>query len=150
MAGLNLLVVLVIAEFLHCEAFLMLPILSSAGYVSQSLYYLENNAPLRALQSTRAGFLRSTRMATENQRCVHAFGRDSTVLIAGASRGLGLEFVRQILTKGSYVLATYRGQKPPKELSDLMASSSGRLQLIECDVASNESIRAAAESMKGR
>ena len=152
MAGLNLLVVLVIAEFLHCEAFLMLPMLSSAGYVSQSLYYLENNAPLRALQSTgrRAGLLRPTRMATENQRCVHAFGRDSTVLIAGASRGLGLEFVRQILTKGSYVLATYRGQKPPKELSDLMASSSGRLQLIECDVASSESIRAAAESMKGR
>jgi hypothetical protein len=60
-----------------------------------------------------------------------------------------MKFVRQVLAKGSYVLATYRG-KPPKELKDLMGSSSGRLQLIECDVSSDESIRAAVENMKGR
>jgi FlaA1/EpsC-like NDP-sugar epimerase len=150
----HLLVMLVSAVFLSCEAFLSLPILSSTVFVSQSRYSLGHNARLRgiSLQSTgrRAGSFLSTRMVTEDQRRVHAFGRDSTVLVAGASRGLGLEFVRQLLAKGSYVLATYRGEQPPQVLSDLMASSSGRLQLIKCDVASSESIRAAAESMKGR
>jgi hypothetical protein len=149
-----LLVVLVSADFFCCEAFMALPIFSSTLSVSHSGYSLEYNARFRgiSLQSNgrRARLLGTTKMATENQRCVHAFGRESTVLVVGASRGLGLEFVRQLLGKGSYVLATYRGQQPPQELNDLMGSSSGRLQLIRCDVASSESIRAAAESMKGR
>ncbi len=150
----HLFVVLVSADFFRCEAFSSLPIFPSTVSISQSRCLLEFNARLRGFspRSTgrRAGFVSSTRMVTEDQRCVHAFSRECTVLVAGASRGLGLEFVRQLLAKGSYVLATHRGQQPPKELSDLFASSSGRLQLIQCDVANSESIRSAVESMKGR
>ena len=92
----------------------------------------------------------SLRMTKEEQSCKYPFGRESTVLVVGASRGLGLEFVRQLLSKGSYVIATYRSSQPPKDLKTLEASSGGRLQLVVCDVASSDSIRAAAESMKGR
>lgn len=103
---------------------------------------------VRRLPASR--LLQSTKMVTESQPAKHPFGRDSTVLVVGASRGLGFEFVRQLLSKGSYVLGTYRGQQAPKELKNLESTSSGRLQLVECDIASSTSIRAAAESMKGR
>jgi hypothetical protein len=96
----HLLAVLLSAEALRCEAFLALPKFIPTVSVSQSRSSLQYISRFRgvSLQSCgrRAGFLGSARMATENQRCVHAFSRDSTVLVVGASRGLGLEFVRQV------------------------------------------------------
>ena len=38
-----------------------------------------------------------------------------TVLIAGASRGIGLELAKQFIDHGYQVIATYRG-KPSKSL----------------------------------
>lgn len=127
-------------------------ILPRSSYI-QNVFMPRNKllrTPNGAQTSSTSNLLKNIKMVTESQPRKNPFGRESTVLVVGASRGLGLEFVKQLLSKGSYVLATYRGSEPPKELKNLEPSSSGRLQLVECDVASGESIQAAAESMKGR
>ena len=47
----------------------------------------------------------------------------SRVLVIGASRGIGLEFVKQYLAEGSYVHATYRSEKDRVTLRDLGANA---------------------------
>ena len=90
-------------------------------------------------------------MATEEQVPINPIDRESNVLVVGSSRGLGLEFVRQVLQKKAHVIATYRGKDAPLALTELAAGpAKGRLQLIECDVASAESVAAAAQMMRGQ
>ena len=60
-----------------------------------------------------------------------------TVLITGASRGIGLELTRHFLQLGYRVISTYRG-KPSSELSSVAAS--GALSLIELEVIDSQSI----------
>ena len=62
-----------------------------------------------------------------------------TVLITGASRGIGLELARQFLHLGFEVIATYRGS-PSSALVSLSSSSS--LTLVELEVTDNCSIKA--------
>ena len=45
----------------------------------------------------------------------------STVLIVGASRGIGLEFARQYVTDGARVIATHRAPEAAAKLRDLGA-----------------------------
>lgn len=60
-----------------------------------------------------------------------------TVLITGASRGIGLELCQQFLSRGFNVLATYRGS-PSAEL--LALAEAKRLNLYELEVLDQSSI----------
>jgi len=68
----------------------------------------------------------------------------ATWCVVGASRGIGLEFVRQILTRGDQVYAAVRDPFKASILWKIAASQErpGACELIECDVSSNDSIEA--------
>ena len=60
----------------------------------------------------------------------------STWLIVGASRGLGLEFVRQLLARGDRVVATVRDAAKASKLWALAGVAPlGACRLLLCDVA---------------
>ncbi len=61
------------------------------------------------------------------------------VLVTGASRGIGFEFVRQLLARGDTVFAACRA---PEHAAGLRALKSDRLHLIPLDVADAASIEA--------
>ncbi|KAL4786818.1 putative short-chain dehydrogenase [Aspergillus varians] len=61
-----------------------------------------------------------------------------TWLIVGASRGIGLEFVQQILARGDRVIATVRG--PGSALEAIIEDASDRATILTCDVSDRESI----------
>src|SRR5574343_860965 len=57
------------------------------------------------------------------------------VLVTGANRGLGLEFVKQYLADGWRVIACCRNPLSSSALIALTASAGGRLSVRELDVA---------------
>lgn len=61
-----------------------------------------------------------------------------TWLIVGASRGIGLEFVRQIVALGHHVIATVRS--PNSDIDALVQSAPGKVRVLTCDVSREESI----------
>jgi NAD(P)-dependent dehydrogenase (short-subunit alcohol dehydrogenase family) len=66
-----------------------------------------------------------------------------TWVIIGASRGIGLEFVRQLLAHGDQVIAAIRDQYMASQLWQVAAGAvarPGACQLFECDVTSETSI----------
>ncbi|MDG3086360.1 SDR family oxidoreductase [Vibrio hannami] len=73
----------------------------------------------------------------------------STVLITGANRGLGLEFVRQYVQQGWQVLAACRSPESAIELSEL-ASQSRKVELLTLDVTKELEINALADTLQGR
>lgn len=65
-----------------------------------------------------------------------------TYLIVGASRGIGLEFVRQLLDLNHVVIATARDATGGSQLWALTGSTNGRnLTILECDVSDEKSIK---------
>lgn len=64
----------------------------------------------------------------------------ATWLVVGASRGLGLEFVRQLLARGDLVLATVRDPPKAAELWQIAGNSAGKCQLLLCDVSDDANI----------
>ncbi|MBL8644644.1 MAG: SDR family oxidoreductase [Rhodospirillaceae bacterium] len=71
-----------------------------------------------------------------------------TVLVTGASRGIGLEFVKQYAAKGYTVIATARD---PAKAADLQALSKANpnIRLERLDVLDHASIDALAAKLKG-
>jgi len=86
-------------------------------------------------------------------------------LIVGASRGIGLEFVTQLLARGDIVIATARAPplstplnttssstSPPTKASKLWpltCSDNGKnLIILECDVSSEDSIKKFTSEVK--
>jgi NAD(P)-dependent dehydrogenase (short-subunit alcohol dehydrogenase family) len=65
------------------------------------------------------------------------------VLVTGASRGIGLKLVGKYLARGDEVVAAVRD---PEGAEGLRAYASPRLHVVEMDVGSTESVRAAAAS----
>ena len=62
-------------------------------------------------------------------------------VIVGATQGIGLEFVRQLLKRGDRVLATTRSATKASQLWALAgAASLGACRLLECDVTVESSI----------
>ena len=69
------------------------------------------------------------------------FIRDAVVVITGASRGLGLEFVKQIIDKTeATVVATARNPKSSTELQSLASKNPSRLQLTTLNASDERSI----------
>ncbi|HET7125854.1 MAG TPA: SDR family oxidoreductase [Lysobacter sp.] len=68
-------------------------------------------------------------------------------LVTGANRGLGLEFVRQLLARGDRVLAACRNPGKARDLNLLAGSHPGRLQVLPLDVANETSRNAFAAEL---
>ena len=66
-----------------------------------------------------------------------------TIVITGANRGIGLEFVQQYAADGAEVIAACR---KPSEASALKAIS-GNVKVLECDVANEKSVTAFARDI---
>ncbi len=75
-----------------------------------------------------------------------SFATGANVLIQGASRGIGLEFVRQCLAESrvGHVLATCRSPANAADLTTLAAVSAGRLTVLTLDVTDEAAVAAAA------
>jgi NAD(P)-dependent dehydrogenase (short-subunit alcohol dehydrogenase family) len=68
-------------------------------------------------------------------------------LVTGANRGLGLEFVRQLLARGDRVVATCRHPGKATALSVLAGAHPGRLHVLPLDVADPKSQAALAAEL---
>ena len=72
-----------------------------------------------------------------------------TVLVTGANRGLGLEFVRQYAGDAWKVWAACRSPKSAKELKALQAQHADGISILALDVTDSDSIRSAAAQLRG-
>ena len=68
------------------------------------------------------------------------------ILITGANRGLGLEFVERYLESGDDVIATYRNEESSFDLIN-MRDERSNLKLLHLDVSSNKSLNSFAENL---
>ena len=68
-------------------------------------------------------------------------------LVTGANRGLGLEFVRQLLATGAHVVATCRQPGKATALNALAGEHPGRLHVLPLDVANPKSIAELAREL---
>src|SRR5262245_16295562 len=72
-----------------------------------------------------------------------------TVLVTGASRGIGLEIVRQLAArKATVILACRDAQKGKKAIASLQEKD--HVEILPLDVTSPENIRAAAREYSAR
>jgi NAD(P)-dependent dehydrogenase (short-subunit alcohol dehydrogenase family) len=85
--------------------------------------------------------LRARRDARKDRRMASS---PRTVLVTGANRGLGLEFVRQYADEGWQVIAACRAPEAARELHKLAGGESSRIRMIALDVTNPASIRDAA------
>lgn len=69
-------------------------------------------------------------------------------LVTGANRGLGLEFVRQLLARGERVVAACRHPGRATSLNALAGEHPGRLHVLPLDVASPRSIAELANELR--
>ena len=67
-----------------------------------------------------------------------------TILITGANRGIGLALTAELLKGGHRVLATARNPGKATELEKLRKKHGESLEVVELDVTSEESVKAAA------
>jgi NAD(P)-dependent dehydrogenase (short-subunit alcohol dehydrogenase family) len=91
-------------------------------------------APPALGQSSTAVFLRQTIMIS--------------LLITGANRGIGFEFVRQYAAAGARIYACCRVPERADALRAIAAASSGAVTLHRLDVAEDESVSALARELK--
>lgn len=73
----------------------------------------------------------------------------ATYLVTGTNRGIGLEFVRQLLARGETVIATCRDIDKSEELLALQQESE-QLELFELDVADAASLTNFPKRLEGR
>ena len=69
------------------------------------------------------------------------------VLVTGASRGLGLEWVRQLAARGDVVFATCRRPQEADALNALAAQHPNKVKVLAMDVANDDSIAAALQAV---
>jgi NAD(P)-dependent dehydrogenase (short-subunit alcohol dehydrogenase family) len=72
----------------------------------------------------------------------------ATILITGANRGIGLEFVRQYADAGATVHACARKPAEATALAEIAANSNGRVQVHALDVADFDAIDALARTLR--
>lgn len=66
-------------------------------------------------------------------------------VITGASRGIGLELVKQLVARGDVVVGAARNPETCSALKELESSSSGKLHLVKMDVEDPETIKVLGE-----
>src|ERR1700682_5989145 len=71
----------------------------------------------------------------------------ATILITGASRGLGFEFASQYLADGWRVFAACRNPDAAHKLRCLAQDTGGMLNVVAMDVTDAESVRNAATQL---
>jgi NAD(P)-dependent dehydrogenase (short-subunit alcohol dehydrogenase family) len=71
------------------------------------------------------------------------------VFVTGASRGLGLEFVRQYAAEGCDVIATCRDPGSARELAALAAAAGGRITIEALDVSDHAAVDRLAARHRG-
>lgn len=72
-------------------------------------------------------------------------------LVQGSSRGLGLEFVRQLVERpNTRVVATCRSPAAAEQLQALRAQNAGHLDIVQLDSTDESSIARAAEQVRQR
>jgi NAD(P)-dependent dehydrogenase (short-subunit alcohol dehydrogenase family) len=72
------------------------------------------------------------------------------VLVTGANRGFGLEFVRQYARRGDRVFAACRNPTGAGNLQSLAADSDGRVSVLALEVSDADSIQACHEQVLGQ
>jgi NAD(P)-dependent dehydrogenase (short-subunit alcohol dehydrogenase family) len=70
-----------------------------------------------------------------------------TILITGASRGLGLEFASQYAAEGARVFGACRSPASAGALRDIQNSAASNFSIVEMDVTDLESVRRAAAQL---
>jgi NAD(P)-dependent dehydrogenase (short-subunit alcohol dehydrogenase family) len=82
----------------------------------------------------------------------HRSIRNQHVLVTGAARGIGLQLVQELLSRGNTVVATVRNTGTASDLTALQSSDNpeltGRLHIVEMDVSSAASIKKAVAELK--
>lgn len=73
-----------------------------------------------------------------------------SVLVTGGNRGLGLEFVRQLLARGDAVIAACRDPAGATALTSLAATRRDQLQVLALDLANPASIAQFARNLVQR
>lgn len=77
----------------------------------------------------------------------------ASYLVTGSSRGLGLALVARLasmpIAQVGKIIATARQDNSP-QLSEIVDSSSGRVELVKLDVTNQSSIQEAVKSVEGK
>jgi len=68
-------------------------------------------------------------------------------VVTGTNRGIGLEFVRQLLARGDRVVAGARAPEQAPRLLALADQHPGQLVVLPCDVTDDASVRAFADAL---
>jgi NAD(P)-dependent dehydrogenase (short-subunit alcohol dehydrogenase family) len=69
------------------------------------------------------------------------------LVVTGANRGIGLEFVKQYLARGERVVAAVRSPRSDDALAALAAAHPGQLRVLACDVGDDASVAAFAQAL---
>lgn len=85
----------------------------------------------------------------EDQPQLNPIDETCTVLVVGATRGIGLEFVKTSLERGATVIATHRSKdddddKIPSTLQKLKEEYNTKLYFLTLDISDEQSIQSAA------
>ncbi|WP_028116829.1 SDR family oxidoreductase [Ferrimonas senticii] len=75
---------------------------------------------------------------------------NNTVLITGANRGIGLEFVRHYLAAGDTVIGCCRAPEQALSLQQLSERHPGQLELVGLDVTEPEQFNGLSDYLQGR
>ncbi|MFV8819300.1 SDR family oxidoreductase [Haliea sp. E17] len=73
----------------------------------------------------------------------------ATWMITGANRGIGLEYVRQLLAGGQQVIATARAPEQADALAVLQSAHPGQLRICALEAGSADSVAALAQALAG-
>ena len=129
----------------------------SSHQASQPPFQIDEDAySQNAAHLLRAAALRIGSMASHSSSVSPTLGNtnqpsaSAVWIIVGASRGIGLEFVRQLLLGGHRVYAVIRDPANASHLWSLAGSGSAKCELLQCDVTNEQSIQRLAQDLIAR
>ncbi len=73
---------------------------------------------------------------------------EKTVMITGANRGIGLEFVQQYFEDGWEIYATARQPEEAQKLHELQSKDPDRLKILKLDISNPEAVEAMGRTLE--